>query len=226
MSRTITEGSVDLDKFPASRVRQLVKKLESSKATAHHIKQVASDLQVTQINLLWHQRMELSTTRHNKKRRPINKQRQTHHKSPEKQVTGQVKKHYNNRTVHKSKDSCNKCVDSTHVKGFHCAAKNYQCKVCHQDGHFSSLCYQKKGQVHHKNNIKNPQAHQLKVGPVCAHDSSICGHSNESSSNESFYLQLQVQHNQVESKKIPNPVHLKTNITYRLKPHHNRNNYL
>ena len=40
MPRTITEGSVDLDKFPASRVRQLVKKLESSKATVHHIKQV------------------------------------------------------------------------------------------------------------------------------------------------------------------------------------------
>ena len=33
VSRTITEGSVDLEKFPASRVHQLAKKFESSKAT-------------------------------------------------------------------------------------------------------------------------------------------------------------------------------------------------
>ena len=45
VSRTITEGSIDLDKFPTSRVRQLVKKFESFKATAHHIKQVAGDPQ-------------------------------------------------------------------------------------------------------------------------------------------------------------------------------------
>ena len=52
VSRTITEGSVDLDKFPASRVCQLAKKFESSKATACHIKQVAGDPQATQINIM------------------------------------------------------------------------------------------------------------------------------------------------------------------------------
>ena len=51
VSKTISDGSVDLEKFPASKVRQLAKKLESSKATAHHIKQVAGDLQAAQINL-------------------------------------------------------------------------------------------------------------------------------------------------------------------------------
>ena len=55
VSRTITEGSVDLEKFPASRVHQLAKKFESSKATANHVKQVAGDLQATQINLMRHQ---------------------------------------------------------------------------------------------------------------------------------------------------------------------------
>ena len=211
---------VDLDKFPASRVRQLVKKLESSKATACHIKQVASDLQVTQINLLWHQRMELQTTRHNKKRRPMSKQRQSHHKTPENQVTDQVKKHYDNKIVHKSK-----CGDSALIKGIHSPAKNYQCKVCHKYRHFSSLCYQKKKQAHHKSNLWNPKVHQLKAGPVYAHESSICGHSTESSSDESFCLQLQVQCNQIEGKKIPHPVHLITNLAYRLKLHHNRNMY-
>ena len=37
----INKGSVDLEKFPASRVHQLAKKMESSKATARHIRQVA-----------------------------------------------------------------------------------------------------------------------------------------------------------------------------------------
>ena len=226
VSRTITEGSVDLDKFPASRVRQLVKKLESSKATACHIKQVAGDPQVTQINLLWHQRMKPQTTRHNKKRRPVSKQRQSYHKIPENQTTGQVKKHYDNKIVHKSKDRCNKCGDSTHIKGFHCLAKNYQCKVYHKYGHFSSLCYHKKNQAHHESNLRIPMAHQLNTGPVYVHDSSICSHSKESSSDESFCLQLQVQCNQIEGKKVPSPIHLITNLAYRLKLHHNRDMYL
>ena len=38
VSRTINEGSIDLDKFPASKVCQLAKKMESSKATARHIR--------------------------------------------------------------------------------------------------------------------------------------------------------------------------------------------
>ena len=43
VSKTINDSSVDLDKFPASKVRQFAKKTEESKATVHHIKQVASD---------------------------------------------------------------------------------------------------------------------------------------------------------------------------------------
>ena len=52
VSRTISDGSVDLDKFTASRVQQLAKILESSKATVCHIKQVAGDSQAAQIPLL------------------------------------------------------------------------------------------------------------------------------------------------------------------------------
>ena len=59
VSKTINNSSVDLDKFHASRVRQLVKKMEASKATVRHIKLVASDLQAAQINLLRHQQTDL-----------------------------------------------------------------------------------------------------------------------------------------------------------------------
>ena len=68
VSRTIIDESVDLDKFPASRVWQLAKKLKSSKATARHIKQVSGEPQTTQINLLRHQRTELPQHRYKKKR--------------------------------------------------------------------------------------------------------------------------------------------------------------
>ena len=43
ISKTINEGSMALDKCPASRVCQLAKKMESSKSTARPIKHVAGD---------------------------------------------------------------------------------------------------------------------------------------------------------------------------------------
>ena len=81
----------------------------------------------------------------------------------------------------------------------------------------TNLSYQKKNQAHHSSRLRKPKSHQLKAGPVYAQASSICSHSKESSSDESFCLQLQVQHNQVEGKKIPNPVHHITNLAYRLR---------
>ena len=131
------EGSIDLDKFPTSRVHQLAKKLESSKATAWHIKQVAGDPQATQINLMQHQRTDLPTNRHNKKRRPDSRPKQ--YKATENAAANQVKKSYDNKKPHRATDCCNKCGDSIHVQGFQCPAKKYQCKVYNKYGHFSSL---------------------------------------------------------------------------------------
>ena len=54
VSKTINDSSIDLEKFRASKVMQLAKKMEASKATVHHIKQVESDPQVAQINLMRH----------------------------------------------------------------------------------------------------------------------------------------------------------------------------
>ena len=59
VSKTINDSNVDLEKFPGSKVRQLAKKMESSKATVHHIKQVAGDPQAVQINLMRHQHTEI-----------------------------------------------------------------------------------------------------------------------------------------------------------------------
>ena len=40
VSKTLNEGHVELSKFPASKVRQMAKKLESSQSTARHIKKM------------------------------------------------------------------------------------------------------------------------------------------------------------------------------------------
>ena len=57
-------------------------------------------------------------------------------------------------------------------------------------------------------------------------DNAICSQFEESSSGDSFCLQLKVQHTQTGFKKVPMPSHLITNLGYRLKPHHARNQYL
>ena len=112
----LQEGSVNLDKSPASRVHQLAKRFESSKAIACDIKQVARDLQPTQINLMRHQQTELPTNKYNKKQRPTGKPKP--HKITENCATSQVKKPCNNRKIHKMPDCCNKCDNSIHAQRF------------------------------------------------------------------------------------------------------------
>ena len=67
VSKTIYDSNIVWDKFPTSKVRQLAKKMESSKANARHIKQVGSDPQVAQINLMWHQSTDLPVSKHKNK---------------------------------------------------------------------------------------------------------------------------------------------------------------
>ena len=62
---------------------------------------------------------------------------------------------------------------------------------------------------------------------VYACDKSICGHPEDlSSSDDSFCLQVKMQHAQADCKKIPTPSHMIRNLVYRLKPHHTRDQYL
>ena len=79
VSKTINDSNVDLEKFPASKVRQLAKKMESSKATAHYIRQVAGDLQAVQIKLMRHQHTEIPPGKYKKKKSYV-KPKQSSHK--------------------------------------------------------------------------------------------------------------------------------------------------
>ena len=124
----------------------LPKRMESSKATACHIKQVAGDPQAAQINFLRHQHTELPVGKDKKKMSSV-KSRQSnykHHGSENSQVQSQHKKWFDLKNAHQSKGRCSKCGESAHVEGFQCPAKKFQCKACHKFGYFTSLCYQKK----------------------------------------------------------------------------------
>ena len=124
VSKTINDSNIDLDKFPTSKVRQLGKKMESSKASVRHIKQVASDPQVVQINLMRHQHTELPTSKHKQKKsfmktRPPSDKNDT---SDRQQVSSyhnnNYKKSFDAKNIYKKKERCQKCGDSIHIEGF------------------------------------------------------------------------------------------------------------
>ena len=114
---------------------------------------------------------------------------------------------------------CKKCGDSQHIDGFQCPAGKHQCRNCHKYGHFSSLCYKKKEAFDKKRSLESGscKAHQLQIGAVYMQDS-ISGQLEESSSDDSFCLQVQLQSTPVETK-LPTPQHHITNLAYKLKPH-------
>ena len=191
---------LNLEKFPASRVWQLAKKLESSKATACHIKQVAGDPQAAQINLLRHQHTELPASKY-KKKRPPGKPKQTNHKPQSGDgYKPQVlqKKRFDTKGVHNDQNRCSKCDDRVHLEGFQCPAKKYQCKACHKFGHFTSMCYQKK-QAYSK--LRRPKAHQLQAGTVYAcENTSYDDLDDDSTTEDSFCLQVKIKCNQTKEQ--------------------------
>ena len=115
------DSNIDLDKCPSSKLRQLAKKMERSKATTRHIKQVGSDLQVVQINLRRHQCTDLPASKH-KKRKPFVKPRPPDYKNDTSDRQSCYKKIFDVKTVYKNKERCQKCGDPNHIEGFQCPA--------------------------------------------------------------------------------------------------------
>ena len=212
VSKTLNEGCADLEQYPASKVRQLAKKLESSKATARHIKQATSNPQAAQINLLRHQRTELA---HKKKKGHKRKQ---HFKSKDSKPPS--KKLFNPSQAHSSSDRCSKCGDTKHAQGFACPAKKYLCKACKKYGHFTSLCFSKQ-KPHTK-----LSAYQITAEEMDNTSESGVDENEDSYSDDSFILyQMRAVINQAKSK-VPKKTHLIANIPYRIKQHQAHHNYL
>ena len=146
---TLNEGHVKLSKFPASKVRQMAKKLESSQATAKHMRQVTKDPQATQINLSRHQRTELPPSKFHRKQNKRYRARQAPNKHyqedkyKERMPQANGRFHKNPQEHTSPEERCSKCGDTSHIDGFRCPASKFQCKHCHKFGHFSKLCYKK-----------------------------------------------------------------------------------
>ena len=143
LSKTINDSNIDLEKIPASKVRQLSKRLESSKSTARHIKKMSSDPQTTQVNLFRHQRTEIPPNKAKRKHFKKNKVRpknmgssnEDHYQqAPYKKNEFENKKKFNPIQTLESEDRCHKCGDSKHIEGFQCSACTYQCRHFHNFG--------------------------------------------------------------------------------------------
>ena len=188
---------------------------------ARHIKQVAGEMQATQIHLMIHQHTELPHGKY-KKQKPQTKPRPTQNKNTDQRQASYNKKTFDPRGVYKQKDRCSKCGDSTHLEGFTCPVKKYQCKSCHKFGHFTSLCFMNSQQKQAYNKHHKPKAHQLTAGTIQAYESQ----SDSEGSDHSFCLQLQVKCVQAQTSLDQKPTCLITNLPYKLKMHENRNLYL
>ena len=146
-----------------------------------------------------------------------------HQQSPCKKNEFENKKKFNHRQILQSEDSCHKCGDSKHMEQFQCSAQKYQCRNCYKFGHFSSLCYEK--QESYKKRPRSPKAYQLTSGRLSTQNDSICSHSSDnSSSDESFCLQMKVQTIQANTNG-PASKHLFTNLEFKVKPHKNKSKF-
>ena len=134
------------------------------------------------------------------------------HKNVE-QKPSQSKKSFDPRSAHNQNDRCSKYGDSTHLEGFQCPAKRYQCKSCHKFGHFTSLCFMKGQQKQAYHKPHKPKAHQLTAGTIQAYDSQ----TESDSSDNYFCFQLQIKCVQAQSKIEKKPACLITNLLFRLK---------
>ena len=228
VSKILNEGHVELEKFPASKVRQMAKKLVSSQSTARHINKMSSEPQANQIHLLRHQRTDLPPSNFQRKQNKKFKQRQPlnqkYQEDQYRERRPQAKERfYKNSQEHtNSENRCTKCGNSPHIEGFRCPASRFQYKYCHKYGHFSKLCFTKNGSEP-KNSIRKPKAHQLMVGTA-----SVIGDQSDasySSSDDSFCLQIQAKSTKDNTRKNK-PQHLVTNIEYKLKPHRKRTKFL
>ena len=225
VTKTINEGNVDIQKFPASKVCQLAKKMESSKATAKHIRQVAGDIPAAQVQLMHHQCTQLHAGNF-----PRSKLNSTSGRKPQNCKTPDVpmmQKTPDMLRPEAHSEKCNRCGDTPHAKGFQCQARKFQCKICHIFGHFTSVCFQKSQGQHSSNSFhaRKPKAQQLCVGAL--YTLQYAGSSEyDSDPEDNFCLQMKVHRTCISHPEVPKPVYLIANLAYHLKEHHTRNQYL
>ena len=228
--KTLNEGNVELSKFPASKVRQMAKKLESSQATVKHMKKVTRDPETVWVNLLRHQRTELPPSKAQRKQFKKNKSRpknmgysnDEHYQAYYKKNDYENKKKFNPRQSLQSEDRCHKCGDSKHIEGFWCSVRIYQCRNCHK--FVISAAYVTKNKSHTRRNQDHPKHTNwpvvdylhLKVLYLVTLAIAHLVKKNH------FCLQMKVKEKKPQSS-VPAPKHFVTNFEFKVKPHKKKN---
>ena len=123
-------------------------------------------------------------------------------------------------------DKCTRCGDTLHAKGFQCPARKFQCKICHEFGHFTTVCYQKSQQASSSFKTRKTKAEQLHAGALYTHQDADRSGSEISDTEDSFCLQMEIQKTQATNQQVPKLIYLMTNLAYCLQLHHKRNQYL
>ena len=224
VSKTIYDGTIDLEKFPASKVRKLAKSIESSKVNCMPY-QTSGWWPTSCTNQSNEAPVHRAFIRKTQDEKTTCQVQTPSHKNPgneNPQVSSHHKNIYDPKNAHKDKRDAQRMELNPYGR-LSVSCEEIPCKACHKFGNFTTLCYQKK-QAPFKS--RRPKAHQLQARAVYVHRNAICGQSEESSCDDSFCLQLKVQCTQASFKMIPTPFHLITNLAYRLKPPHTRNQYL
>ena len=172
--------------------------MESSKATAKHIRQVAGDLLAAQIQLMQHQCTQLPARNY-----PRRKQTSTTWRKPQNHKTQEIPTSQKPSDIQKldvCSDKYTRCGDTLHVKGFQCPARKFQCKICHKCGHFTTVCYQKSQQPSNSFKTRKPKAQQLRAGALYTHHDADWSGSNSSDTEDSFCLQMITQNQNISSR--------------------------
>ena len=148
ISKIISEESPDVT---AATIRQKLKKLEASRATAKYIKgtnATGKDPNAEGVNQVQKQGNPKAKVH---KRKGWHKDSQSHPaKKPFKPNPQQGQLHRQGQKLQKPKSQmsvgsnmCKHCGDTRHRPGFNCPATKYQCKKCKNYGHFTSKCLTK-----------------------------------------------------------------------------------
>ena len=104
--------------FPLAKSGSLQRKWRHQRLP-HHIKQVTSDPQVAQVNLMRHQRTDLPPSK-SKQKQHSHKSRskgQKRYSSEHKNQGPPYKKRFDPSQAHQRKDKCSMCGNSKHIEG-------------------------------------------------------------------------------------------------------------
>ena len=211
-------------------MRQPLKKLESSKSTAKHIKQVSHELQAPKVNLIRHQCTVLPHNKFQRKQRkfkprPSNSRNQQEHQQYDRtnETMVQTNRKFKEEQTN-TEDKCTSCDDTPHMQGFRCPASRDQCKYCKKIGYSSHMYFKKPQEQTYKNGLHKPQVQQQQVGRYSSVDQQY-DQEDTSKSEESFCLQMQIKPQQADHESCETQ-QLFTHLEYKLKYHRRSTKFL